>query len=119
MEPQEVSPAHHIGAHTPPTLILPGKSDTTVPYASVAAFERATRKAGKPCKLVGCEGAGHGFFNGGEATPRPLGKRMISFHHSGGLKSEISLGTGDRDSGKGVQLPVFFCESAAPLTEPV
>ncbi len=65
-EAQVVSPAHHIGPHTPPTLILHGKKDTTVPYASVVAFESVMKKAGRPCKLVGYDGAGHGFFNRGE-----------------------------------------------------
>jgi acetyl esterase/lipase len=67
-----ISPAHHIGAHTPPTLILHGKADTTVPYASVVAFERAMKEAGRPCKLVGYDGAGHGFFNGGEDYSKTL-----------------------------------------------
>ncbi len=63
VEAEVVSPAHHIGPHTPPTLILHGKVDTTVPYASVVAFESEMKKAGRPCKLVGYDGAGHGFFN--------------------------------------------------------
>jgi acetyl esterase len=61
-----LSPAHHIGPHTPPTLILHGKEDTTVPYASVVAFETRMQKTDRPCKLVGYDGAGHGFFNRGE-----------------------------------------------------
>jgi acetyl esterase/lipase len=69
---EAVSPAHHVGPHTPPTLILHGKNDTTVPYASVVAFERAMKKAGRPCKLVGYDGAGHGFFNRGEDYRRTL-----------------------------------------------
>jgi acetyl esterase/lipase len=71
-EAQVISPAHHIGAHTPPTLILHGKADTTVPYASVVAFESEMKKAGRPCKLVGYEGAGHGFFNRGEDYAKTL-----------------------------------------------
>jgi acetyl esterase len=62
VEAQVISPAHHIGPHTPPTLILHGKEDTTVPYASVVAFESEMKKAGRPCKLVGYEGAEHTFF---------------------------------------------------------
>ncbi len=58
-----LSPAHHIGPHTPPTLILHGKQDTTVSYGSVVAFDAAMKNAGRPCTLVGYEGAGHGFFN--------------------------------------------------------
>lgn len=72
VEPQEISPAHHIGAHTPPTLILHGKADTTVPYDSVVAFESAMKKAERPCKLVGYDGAGHGFFNRGEGYTQTL-----------------------------------------------
>jgi len=64
-EARALSPAHHIAAHTPPTLILHGKADATVPYASVVAFESAMKRAGRPCKLVGYDGAGHGFFNRG------------------------------------------------------
>jgi len=72
VEAQVISPAHHIGPHTPPTLILHGKKDTTVPYASVVAFESVMKKAGRPCKLVGYEGAGHGFFNRGDDYSKTL-----------------------------------------------
>jgi acetyl esterase len=72
VEATVISPAHHIGVHTPPTLILHGKADTTVPYASVVAFESVMKKASRPCKLVGYEGAGHGFFNRGEDYPKTL-----------------------------------------------
>ncbi len=71
-EAEVISPAHHIGPHTPATLILHGKADTTVPYASVVAFESAMKKAGRPCKLIGYEGAGHGFFNRGADYPKTL-----------------------------------------------
>lgn len=67
-----ISPAHHIGPHTPPTLILHGTADTTVPYDSVVAFERVMQKEGRPCKLVGYDGAGHGFFNQGEGYRKTL-----------------------------------------------
>ncbi|MEI8382057.1 MAG: alpha/beta hydrolase [Planctomycetota bacterium] len=72
VEAQVISPAHHIGPHTPPTLILNGKEDTTVPYDSVVAFESAMRKAERPCKLVGYDGAEHGFFNRGEGYSKAL-----------------------------------------------
>jgi acetyl esterase/lipase len=71
-EAQVISPAHHIGPHTPPTLILHGKEDTTVPYASVVAFESVMKKAERPCKLVGYDGVGHGFFNRGEGYSKSL-----------------------------------------------
>lgn len=72
VEAQVISPAHHIGPHTPPTLILHGKQDTTVPYASVVAFESVMKQAGRPCKLVGYDGASHGFFNRGEYSAKTL-----------------------------------------------
>lgn len=67
-----LSPAHHIGPHTPPTLILHGKADTSVPYASAVAFESAMKQAGRQCKLVGYDGAKHGFFNRGEDYAKTL-----------------------------------------------
>ncbi len=72
VEARVISPAHHIGAHTPPTLILHGKADTTVPYATAVAFDSEMKRAGRPCKLVGYEGAEHGFFNRGEDYTKTL-----------------------------------------------
>jgi acetyl esterase len=72
VEPQVISPAHHIGLHTPPTLIMHGKADTTVPYASVVAFDTVMKQAGKSCQLVGYDGAGHGFFNSGKGYTMTL-----------------------------------------------
>lgn len=51
---------------------LHGKSDNTVPYASVVAFESVMKNASRPCKLVGYDGAGHGFFNSREYSARTL-----------------------------------------------
>jgi acetyl esterase/lipase len=72
VEAQVISPAHHIGPHTPPTLILHGKADTTVPYASVVAFGSAMKKAERPCKLVGYDGAEHTFFRRAEYYAKTL-----------------------------------------------
>ena len=58
-----ISPAHHIGPHTPPALLLHGTKDETVPYGSVVAFDKEMKKAKRPCKLIGYEGADHAFFN--------------------------------------------------------
>lgn len=35
-------------------------------------FDEVMRKAGRPCKLVGYEGQGHGFFNRGKAYDQTL-----------------------------------------------
>lgn len=58
-----VSPWHHVAKNDPPTIIFHGKGDTTVPYASVAAFAKKMQAAGNRCELVGFEGQTHGFFN--------------------------------------------------------
>ncbi len=68
-KPETLSPYHHLTAKLPPTLILHGKADTTVPYATVEAFQKQAEKMKAPCKLVGYEGAQHGFFNFGRNTP--------------------------------------------------
>jgi dipeptidyl aminopeptidase/acylaminoacyl peptidase len=86
VEAEVISPAHHIGAHTPPTLILHGKADTTVPYASVVAFENVMKKEGRPCKLVGYEGAGHGFFNRGKDHDKTLAEADAFLIDLGWLK---------------------------------
>jgi acetyl esterase/lipase len=62
-EPEAISPLHHVTEHLPPTLILHGRADTTVPYATVEAFATEMQKKGNRCELVGYEGQGHGFFN--------------------------------------------------------
>jgi acetyl esterase/lipase len=60
---REGSPVHHLRAGLPPTLILHGKSDTTVPYAEVDRYCAEAKGLGNQCQLVGYEGATHGFFN--------------------------------------------------------
>lgn len=85
-EAKALSPAHHIGPHTPPTLILHGKKDSTVPYASVVAFESVMKKAERPCKLVGYEGAEHGFFNRGEDYRKTLAEADAFLVDLGWLK---------------------------------
>jgi acetyl esterase/lipase len=59
----EISPVHHISKNVPPTLIMHGKSDTTVPYENVVRFEHAMHQHGNVCKLIGYRKQVHGFFN--------------------------------------------------------
>lgn len=63
-EPESLSPIHHVKEGLPPTLIMHGKSDTTVPYVTVEAFTERMKKAGNRCELKGYDGQQHGFFNG-------------------------------------------------------
>lgn len=71
-EARAISPTHHVGDHTPPTLILHGEADQAVPIESARSFAAAMNKAGRPCKLVAYPGPNHGFFNHGEAYASTL-----------------------------------------------
>ena len=69
---EDLSPSHHIGKHTPPTLIMHGSKDTTVPIGSVEAYDKQMKKLGRLCKLIRYEGAAHGFFNRGKHQEQTL-----------------------------------------------
>jgi len=81
-----ISPAHHIGPHTPPALLLHGTIDDTVPYGSVVAFDKAMKKANRPCKLVGYEGADHAFFNRPEYLSKTIAEADAFLVNLGWLK---------------------------------
>ncbi len=59
----EISPVHHITSGLPPTLIMHGKSDTTVPYENVVRFKQVMKQEGNKCILKGYCKQSHGFFN--------------------------------------------------------
>ena len=59
----EISPVHHIISGMPPTLIMHGKSDTTVPYENVVRFQQIMKQEGNKCILKGYPKQTHGFFN--------------------------------------------------------
>lgn len=60
---EEASPAHHPLNGLPPTLILHGRNDALVPFVDVERYCAQAVRSGRSCKLVGYEGATHGFFN--------------------------------------------------------
>lgn len=60
-----LSPQHHVKKGQPPTLVIHGKADTTVPFAQAEAFAAAMKAAGNRCELAAYDGQGHGFFNHG------------------------------------------------------
>ena len=65
VEPEQISPAHHVKAGAPPMIIFHGKADTTVPFATAEVFARKMKAAGNRCELVGFDEQSHGFFNYG------------------------------------------------------
>ncbi len=87
-KPERISPVHHVKQGAPPTIILHGKADTTVPFTTVEAFTAEMKKAGNRCDLIGYEGAGHGFFNSGKADSKDTMRRMDEFLKSLGYLAE-------------------------------
>jgi len=61
----KISPIHHITSNVPPTLIMHGKADTTVPYENVVRFKHVMKQSGNRCVLKGYKKQTHGFFNYG------------------------------------------------------
>lgn len=67
VEPERLSPYHHVRSGQPPTIIFHGKADTTVPYVTAELFAKKMKDVGNRCELVGYEGQAHGFFNHGRS----------------------------------------------------
>ena len=65
VEPESISPYHHVKAGFPPAIIFHGKADTTMPYKTAELFTEKVKSVGSRCELVGYEGENHGFFNYG------------------------------------------------------
>ncbi len=75
---EDASPICHVDRHAPPTLLLHGTQDETVPYEQSVRFCQAAQAAGGHAELFTAEGAGHGFFNR-DPWFEPTLERMIEF----------------------------------------
>ena len=69
-DPIRLSPYHQVKGAVPPTVIFHGRDDKTVLYRSVEYFTKVMKEMNNPCKLVGYDGEGHGFFNYGRKKNR-------------------------------------------------
>ncbi len=68
----EASPITHVSSAAPPTLLVHGDADPTVPYEQSVTFEKALRAAGVPVRLLRIPGGVHGATFGATAdTPHP------------------------------------------------
>jgi acetyl esterase/lipase len=63
VDPQEISPFHHVKSERPPTLLMFGTADSMID--SARAFRDAMKKAGNRCELEEYADLPHGFFNVG------------------------------------------------------
>lgn len=59
----EISPLHLVREGAPPTLIMHGTADATVPFVQAEQFCDAMIARGNRCELVAYPGRSHGFFN--------------------------------------------------------
>ena len=59
---REFSPIRYVSAADPPSLILHGDADETVPYLEGQTMYEALRAAGVITELITVEGSGHGFY---------------------------------------------------------
>lgn len=60
---EDASPMHHLAAGTPPTLIIHGSADETVPIETIKTYQRKVQHNGDRCDVAIFDGRGHGFFN--------------------------------------------------------
>lgn len=65
IDPEKISPYHHVASGAPPTILFHGTADTTVPFHTVKLFAEKMHQVGNVCKLVPYQGRNHGFFNYG------------------------------------------------------
>jgi acetyl esterase len=61
------TPANFVSKDAPPTIILHGADDTTVPLSQVKSFADDLKNAGARCDLVVYPGQAHSFFNRGKS----------------------------------------------------
>ena len=57
-----LSPLNYVNAHTPPTYIIHGDADPTVPYTQSVTLQAALQAAGVKNKFTTVPGGGHGGF---------------------------------------------------------
>jgi dipeptidyl aminopeptidase/acylaminoacyl peptidase len=57
------APARHVAAGGPPTLIMHGEADATVPFDSAERYRDLMAAAGNAVQLIGYPGEVHAFFH--------------------------------------------------------
>jgi acetyl esterase/lipase len=77
--PLSFSPAHHVRAGLPPTLILSGSNDGLIPPRLIHTFQTRMKQVGSDCRFVEYPGASHGFFNYGREDNRYFRLTMQAF----------------------------------------
>jgi acetyl esterase/lipase len=73
-DPQAVSPAHHVEAGAPPTIVFFGTNDRLLEGARY--LQKRMKAEGNRCELMTWDGLPHGFFNWGRYDNKPFVKTM-------------------------------------------
>ncbi len=66
---RRISPAYHVSADDPPTLIIHGDKDPLVPLQQSERITDELKKAGVPNRLIVKPGAGHGWLTMNQDLP--------------------------------------------------
>ncbi len=70
VEPEQLSPWHNVAKGQPPTLVLHGEADPTVPFWTSKVFVEKMKKAGNQAELAAYPDQTHGFFNFGRGNDK-------------------------------------------------
>lgn len=84
------SPINYVSADDPPTLLIHGDADRTVPFHQSEIFEAALKKVNVPVKLIRIEGGDHGpDFPGARNVPDYKGEivKWLDAHLGKGASS--------------------------------
>lgn len=68
--PEQLSPWHNVAKGQPPTLVLHGEADPTVPFWTSKVFVEKMKKAGNQAELAAYPNQTHGFFNFGRGNDK-------------------------------------------------
>lgn len=74
---KSVSPIHYVDKTSPPTIIIHGNADSTVPYQQSVLLHKKFMDAGVKTEFITVEGGGHGKFD--KEKNIELGKAIIKF----------------------------------------
>ena len=73
------SPINYVSKDDPPTLLVHGDADQTVPFHQSEMMEAALRKVGVPVKLIRIEGGDHGPTFPGAKNPPDYKAAMVNW----------------------------------------
>lgn len=76
IEPEKISPYHHVEAGQAPAIIFFGTNDGLLD--SARSFQKVAKEAGNRCELLTWKGLPHGFFNHGRYGGKPFAETLLA-----------------------------------------